>query len=173
MTKKNKYPFSICLFLAIAILAWIWRIFLSASTSDDLPAPEVDISQGERCELLYVVDGDTVAARCNGRKESIRLLRINTPERHEPGYREATEALKTLLGAEPIIVVPENPDAPERDRFGRLLAYIFIADKNVNIEIVRQGWSRYWTKYGKGRYQLDFKAAEQAARSKKVGLWAF
>ena len=59
----------------------------------------------------------------------------------------------------------ENRDKLQRDRFGRLLAYIFVGDKNINIEMVRLGHSKFYTKYGKGRYAKDFMAAEKEART--------
>ena len=58
-----------------------------------------------------------------------------------------------------------------RDGFGRLLAYVIAEGVNVNLELVRQGWSKYYTKYGKGRLQQEFEAAEAEARAGGLGLW--
>ncbi len=58
-----------------------------------------------------------------------------------------------------------------RDGFGRLLAYVIADGKNVNLEMVRQGWSTFWKKYSKGRLAAAFEAAEQEARAAKRGLW--
>jgi hypothetical protein len=44
-----------------------------------------------------------------------------------------------------------------------VLAYLFVEGTNVNVEMVRQGWSPFWTKYGRGRYAADFEAAERGS----------
>ena len=65
----------------------------------------------------------------------------------------------------------EDPANPERDEYGRLLAYVWIDGKCANVELVRGGWTKFFTKYGKGRHAADFEAAEAAARKADAGLW--
>lgn len=65
----------------------------------------------------------------------------------------------------------EKPGVEKRDGFGRLLAYVIAGGVNVNLELVRQGWSAYYTKYGKGRLRAEFEAAEREARTARRGLW--
>jgi micrococcal nuclease len=65
----------------------------------------------------------------------------------------------------------ERPEAAERDEYGRLLAYVWKGETLVNLELVRQGWTRFFTKYGTGRYAGRFEAAEEEARAAKRGLW--
>jgi ankyrin repeat protein len=48
-------------------------------------------------------------------------------------------------------------------RSGRLLAYLFADGKNVNVEMVRRGWSRFDTRWGEGRFAPAFRAAEREA----------
>jgi len=110
--------------------------------------------------VVRVVDGDTIRVRYEGRDESVRLLCINTPERVESGFEEATEAMRGLEF--------ERPGEPERDRYSRLLAYVFVDGRNVNVEMVRLGWTPFWTKYGRGRYAEDFESAEVEARAAKT-----
>jgi len=127
--------------------------------------------------VLHVTDGDTLVARLEGarieRKETIRLLNIDTPEKGEPGFDEATEALKYLVRGARIRLEFENPNAEKRDGFGRLLAYVIVNGENVNVEMVRMGWSRFYTKYGRGRLAAAFEKAESEARAQGKGLWAF
>ena len=124
------------------------------------------------CQLTYVVDGDTIHARCHGEKVKVRLLRIDTVERNEPGYAAAGAALRRLLGDGPIELEFEKPEIPVKDEYGRLLAYVRVRGENANVEMVRLGWSRFWTKYGAGRYADDFRRAEREARDAKRGMWA-
>lgn len=119
---------------------------------------------GGGCTVARVIDGDTLDVVCGGTADRVRLLRIDTPERGRPGYRGATAALAGLvLGAE-VRLEPETPGVPERDRYGRLLAYVFAGGRNVNVEMVRAGWSRFWTRYGEGRFAAEFERAERQAR---------
>ena len=113
------------------------------------------------CPVTRVVDGDTIRVLYRGRDESLRLLRIDTPERGEPGFEEATTALRGLVGGREVVLEFETPGVEERDRYGRLLAYVFAGGVNVNVEMVRLGHSRFWTKYGRGRYACDFEAAKR------------
>ena len=125
--------------------------------------------------VLKVIDGDTLVARLEGgdveRKETIRLLNVNTPEKDQPGFDEASEALKSLVRGGTIALEFAEPNVEKRDGFGRLLAFVFADGVNVNVEIVRLGWSKLYTKYGKGRLHELFVAAEKEAREAKKGLW--
>lgn len=135
------------------------------------PAP-----QPNRWFVLRAIDGDTLVLRLEGaeieRKETIRLLNVNTPEKNEPGFLEAKEALQTLVRGGTVELEFEKPDAEKRDGFGRLLAYVIAYGVNVNVELVRQGWSKHYTKYGKGRLHEEFEAAEAEAKTEKRGLWS-
>jgi micrococcal nuclease len=121
--------------------------------------------------VVFVADGDTVRVVREGAREWVRLLRIDTPERDERGYSEARDALDAMVGEKSVNLVFEKPGFPERDAHGRLLAYVFYEGRNVNVEMVRQGWSRFWTRYGKGRFSADFSRAEKEARGEGRGLW--
>ena len=106
-----------------------------------------------------------------GKKERIRFLRINTPERNHRGYHQAKKALKKLVDGRKVKIEFETLSKLERGGFGRILAYIWVEEVNVNIEMVKLGWSRFWTKYGKGKYADEFREAERVAREAKRGLW--
>jgi len=105
------------------------------------------------------------------RKETIRLLNVDTPEKDEPGFVEAKEALKYLVRGAHIRLEFEKANAEDRDGFGRLLAYVYVDEQNVNVELVRQGWSEFYAKYGRGRFANDFEAAEKEAKADGRGLW--
>lgn len=128
---------------------------------------------GEFCPVVRVVDGDAVRVMFGGKNESVRLLRIDTVERGEPGYQEAGAALAELLGNRPVCLEFETPGKVERDRFGRLLCYVFVGDLNANVEMVRLGWSKFWTRYGRGRLADQFGAAEAEAEAHGRGLAGF
>jgi len=135
--------------------------------------PRTDFEQ--RCPVVAIVDGDTVDVEWRWRgplDERIRLLNIDTPERGEPGYEKAARALKEMLQGKRVRLEFEKPGAPQRGKYGRLLVYVFTGDgTNINVELVRQGWSRYETDSGEGRYADEFRAAEAEARARRVGIW--
>ncbi len=111
------------------------------------------------CRVVRVVDGDTIRVVYKGREEPVRLLTINTPENGEPGFEEATEALRRLVQGRHVLLEFEKPGVEARDRYRRLLAYVFV---NANVEMVRLGHSPFWTRYGRGRYAHEFERALQA-----------
>lgn len=152
------------------------RLFGPPSLAPDASASGGGGSAGPRvgpCDVTRVVDGDTLHVRIAGSPtpdEKIRLLRINTPERDEPGCERATAALMALVAGGRVELEWEKPQA-ERDEYGRLLAYVWAGETLVNVELVRQGFTRFFTKYGTGRYADLFRAAEDEARTAKRGLW--
>lgn len=136
----------------------------SASESADLAAgPWVF----ERC-----VDGDTIeiSIGTSGPREKVRLLCIDTPETGQAGYAQATVALRELLQFSTLELEFENPGNPTRDRYGRVLAYVFVGGKLANYELVKQGWSDFYTDYGRGRYATCFEFAQADAKANRRGL---
>jgi len=118
-----------------------------------------------------VTDGDTLRVEYQGREERIRMLRINTPERGAPGSKQASELLRDWVQGKTVALEFEVPHQEERDKFNRLLAYVFVGETNVNLEMVRQGWSHFYVIHGEGRYANAFREAEKEARSAKRGTW--
>jgi len=166
------------LILVAALLEWSCDGRPPASASVEAASGEVAREarpgRGELWKVVRVIDGDTLVARPEARgvrAQKVRLLRIDTPERDEAGYREATEALESLVGSGSIRLEDEVPGQRRRGNHGRLLAYVFSGDLNVNVEIVRRGWSRFWTRYGRGRFAARFEAAQEEARVAGRGLW--
>ena len=158
----------------------------TASPTEEAPDTEKDAAAGaatstaptdEQWFVTRVVDGDTLGARLALpgqplRNEYIRLLSIDTPEKGEPLFSEATEALKYLVRAGDIRLEFRKPGVESRDGFGRLLADIFAGDVHVNVEMVRQGYTTYWTRYGKSRFEEAFQRAEAEAKQQGLGIHA-
>jgi endonuclease YncB( thermonuclease family) len=132
--------------------------------SADAAANVVPVDAQGPCRVHRVIDGDTVRMRCDGEEMKVRLLRIDTPEREEPRYREATEALRRLVNGRDVHFTYEEPGRPTRGNYGRLLVYLYADAKNINVEMVRAGWSRFDTRWGEGRFAGAFRAAEREAR---------
>jgi micrococcal nuclease len=165
------------LVLAFAAAGMLWRTLKPYWEGPDAEPPppaavEGPAPAGEGVPLVRVVDGDTVRVRWRGEDQPVRLLRIDTPERGQRGFGEATEALRELLGQGPVHLEFERPGREERDRYGRLLAYVHDPDgRNASVEMVRLGHSRFYERFGRGRLAAEFEAAEVEARLANAGLW--
>jgi len=127
--------------------------------------------------VVHVTDGDTIIVTQRQpdnwvRREKVRLLQINTPEKGQPLYDEAREALKEMVKGGEVALEFARADEESRDGYGRLLATVFVEDTNLNVTLVRMGMSAYWTKYGKSRkYDVAFRTAEEEARAARRGIW--
>jgi micrococcal nuclease len=121
-----------------------------------------------------VVDGDTIHVRLGARVEKVRYIGINTPEVHhptkgeEPGGREATEVNRRLVEGKRVRL---ELDVRERDRYGRLLAYVWVGDVMVNAELVRLGFAQVMTIPPNVRYQETLLKLQREARDAGRGLW--
>lgn len=84
----------------------------------------------------HVVDGDTIDVEGVGR---IRLVGVNTPERGEPGYTSATDFVKSIVEGKTVYL--NIDDAKHYDKYGRTLAVVYIDDKNLNQELLENGYA--------------------------------
>jgi len=122
-------------------------------------------AEGTPVRVARVVDGDTVELS-DGRV--VRYIGLNTPERGQPFYQEATEANRRLVaGKEGWLVL----DLQTTDPFGRTLAYLWVGEQFVNLELLRQGYANAYTAPPNVRYSDLFLAAEAEARKAGIGLW--
>lgn len=118
--------------------------------------------------VTSITDGDTFRAQVNGNRERIRMLRIDTPERNDKYYRDASRALQRLIENKTVRLEFEGR---RKDPNGRLLAYVWLDDKNINLEMVRLGWTPFDARFGEGKYATQFRAAERSARDARIGIW--
>jgi micrococcal nuclease len=116
--------------------------------------------------VAQVVDGDTIELT-NGRK--VRYIGINTPERDQPYYAEATAANRQLVEGKNIQL---EYDVETFDQYGRTLAYVWVDGLMANLEIVKRGFANAFTVPPNVRYEEQFRQAEREAREAGRGLWA-
>src|SRR3954447_24602284 len=96
--------------------------------------------------VVRVVDGDTIHVRVGGREETVRYIGVDTPESVKPGTpvqcfaKKASAFNHRLVDGERVRLVG---DAEARDRYGRLLAYVYrVRDRRfVNAALVRRGYA--------------------------------
>ena len=121
-----------------------------------------------------VVDGDTAKVYYEGRSQYVRYIGIDTPESVKPDSpvecfgEQATEANAGLIEGEDVRLVfgPER-----RDRFGRLLAYVYVSDLMVNAELLRLGYAETLTIPPNDARSEQFDRLEGQARKADLGQW--
>lgn len=126
-------------------------------------------------KVIRVGDGDTIEViplDNPDRKEKVRLLGLNAPGKGEKLFSESQKALASLVLDKTVTIEYEIEDTPARDDHNRVLAYVLIDGANINVEVVRQGWSPFSTRHGGARYAEAFNKAEAQARESKSGIWA-
>lgn len=138
---------------------------------------EKPFSSGDTYPFIRVVDGDTVIVGVEGRSEYVRLIGIDSPEPNDPDgpecyATEATEHMKELARTGTVLLRFESAQG-YRDTYGRLLAYVELADgTDLGEKMLRDGYAREFA-YGQGHTRRDsYIAAEESARSNAMGLWS-
>ncbi len=158
------------------------RSTLSATSTAVTPAPSIALKPVSSTvgyfRVTKVVDGDTIAIDMNGRTETLRLIGINTPETVDPrrpvecfGKEASANAKSLLTGVRVRLEGDSSQDA--RDKYGRMLAYVFLDDgTNFNELMIREGYAYEYTYHFPYKYQREFKEAQRMAKEGGMGLWA-
>ncbi|MDA8077829.1 MAG: thermonuclease family protein [Nitrospiraceae bacterium] len=122
--------------------------------------------------VLKVNDGDTITVVIGRRNERIRLIGMDAPElQQRPWGDRAKDYLNKLVTVSSRHVTLEY-DVERRDKYGRLLAYVRLADGRLaNEEMLRAGYAVLFTFPPNVRYVDMFTAAQQEARQKEIGIW--
>jgi micrococcal nuclease len=137
--------------------------------------------------VTRVIDGDTVRVARGGSSDRVRLLGIDTPEvfeserldrdvRETGRTREEIQALGRLssqftrrhLGGKHVSL---EFDVQQRDRFGRMLAYVWIGHTLFNMQIVREGYAQVMTIPPNVKYAEVLLACQREAQQRNRGLW--
>jgi micrococcal nuclease len=157
----------VVLAVALAALAYAW----TTRGGDDAPARDL------AGRVVQVVDGDTVRVALSGRVERVRYIGIDTPESVKPdtavqcyAHRAAAANARLVAGRRVRLVL----DVEARDRFGRLLAYVYRESDGlfVNAALVRGGFARTLTIPPNVRHAGRFAALAREARRAGRGLWS-
>ncbi|MBE3569566.1 MAG: thermonuclease family protein [Bacillales bacterium] len=132
--------------------------------------------KGLRAVVLRVVDGDTFVARLeNGKEERVRMILVDTPETKHPrlGVQpfgpEASAFTKSKLTGKTVTL---EFDVQERDKYGRLLAYVWLNHQNYNKLLIEKGLARVAVFPPNTKYVDEFRAAQAVAQKEKKGIWS-
>lgn len=188
-TMRSKLSNTLSVLLLICVLAVVQYVLPNTVPSTKTPVT-----------LISVVDGDTIKVQLDNEEVTVRYLLIDTPETKKPGEsvqpfgQEANDYNRELLSRGQIYL-EFDPLESQTDRYGRLLAYVWVDDTLVQSELVRAGLARvgymYKDRHGAAieaealhalapyAYQHDFKYThakklldmQELARSEKQHIW--
>ena len=153
------------------LFLFTYALLLSGCSNDSI------VTSPNSATVKHVVDGDTIDIAIGGNTERVRLIGINTPETKHPtkGLEcfgpEASAYTQQLLPKGTALRVERDIEA--RDKYGRLLLYVYIADSNVfvNLDLVLQGYARPMVFEPNTAHKADFAQAATQAELRNVGLW--
>jgi len=169
------------LFLAFAIVFFGGVLLgnLYQTKDSSLPLNEsfliLDPSQKIEVKIWYVIDGDTLKLESG---ESIRLIGVDANKLYKGETKipdefgnKAAELSKSWV--ENKIVLLELDKTELRDQYGRVLAYVWVDDKMLNMELIKRGFAKISQEFlnGKFKYKEMFLEAENYAKEHKLGLW--
>jgi len=151
-----------------------------SSTAENAKNAEINLI---KARVTKAVDGDTVYVKLeNGKEEKARFIGVDTPEsttQVEPYGKEAAAYTKSKLLNKDVWL---ELDVQERDKYGRLLAYVWLSpptkenDKEIrtkmfNAVLLLEGYAQVMTVPPNVKYAEYFREYQQEAREKNAGLW--
>jgi micrococcal nuclease len=152
----------------VSLAVWVACLTLAVLTVAASP-------DREQATVVSVVDGDTIWVVLNGEREKVRYIGIDAPETQHPvkgvqAYgHEAKAANRKLVEGKTVRL---EFDVGRRDKYGRLLAYVYLEDGTfVNAWLVEQGYAQVMTVPPNVKYQDLFLKLQREARDTNRGLW--
>ena len=153
------------------------RLDVVKNTKQHATAPATVLATGVY-RVLNVIDGDTIDISYNGKSERVRMIGLDTPETKDPRKpvqcfgHEASQRMRDLVAGKNVRI-EQDATQGERDKYGRLLLYIYLEDgTNVAYKMIADGYGHEYTYKIPYKYQTQFKAAQKDAENNKRGLWA-
>lgn len=150
---KSKYIILVAVLVALAV------VFKPPITGN--------IAAQEQFAVSKVIDGDTIRLSTG---EKVRFLNIDTPEVGQYLHDEATSRLKELIGNSSVTL---EPDQTNRDKYGRLLRYVYANGTMLNLVMVREGYAHAYYVAPDDKHLPEIIEAEEYARGRGLGIWQY
>ena len=156
---------ALALALALVLLGGCSELFQDDQGREPtvIPSP---VAGDESGRVTRVIDGDTIDVRIGTEVFRVRYVGINTPERDEPCYDDATAANATLVDDQVVTLVR---DVSDTDRYGRLLRYVYVGDQFVNAQLVAGGYAEAGYYPPDTAFTALFEDLEATARRNQIG----
>lgn len=170
----------------LIIVSLLFSMLIFAGCSDD-QAPNsgsltnqttnIESQLEDSYPVIRVVDGDTIIVDIDGAEERIRMIGIDTPESVHPDESKnieygkiASDFTKEQLENKAVAL---EYDVQERDKYGRILAYVYLDGKMYNKTLLEEGHAKVATYPPNVKYVDEFTALQEQARENKKGIWAY
>jgi micrococcal nuclease len=124
-------------------------------------------------EVVEVIDGDTIRVRIQNEVESVRYIGIDTPEPYRDGLPECF-SLEASLRNQDLVTGQEVAlvrDEEDRDKYNRLLRYVYLDGVLINEVLVQEGYAKTLTIPPNNRFATHLRSKELEARRAGRGLW--
>ena len=118
--------------------------------------------------MTHIVDGDTIDVQIGMSTQRVRLIGIDTPEKGDCYFDEATNKRASLIDGKTVTLVK---DVSETDRYGRLLRCVYLGAEHINETMVRQGYAMAAEYPPDTAHAADFAAAQNEALDWGRGIW--
>lgn len=142
------------------------------------PSPAKPSVPAEVATVSRVVDGDTIVVNQDGKKQTVRVIGVDTPEvvdRRRPVQcfgREASAKARQLLDGQRVTLIAD-PTQSSRDKYDRLLRYIERTDgTDFGLWMIANGYAHEYTYEIPYQRQAAYKQAQRQAREKSLGFWS-
>ena len=152
---------------AVLIVLGLWLVFGKHSNPgrpDAVPEGGYSVCKASSSALVTkVIDGDTIVVEGG---YHVRLLGIDADERGYPCFQQAKERLEELILNRKVRLVKGSSDT---DRYGRCLRYVFLGQKNIDLELVKDGLAvaRFYNE--EEEYRQEIQRAEKEAIRQGIG----
>lgn len=172
-TQTSKHPRSRLIPLVVATSIVILTL-ANLVIRDLTQASRGPTSESKTADVVRVIDGDTIKVNTHQGTETVRYIGIDTPETVKPGEkvqcfgREASDANRRLVMGHRVRLVT---DSEPRDRYGRLLAYVWSGNVFINARLIAGGYAHARQYPPNTRYAARFSELERRAKRARRGLW--
>lgn len=132
----------------------------------------------EKITFSRCVDGDTFKITVDGEEVFVRMLAIDTPESVKPDTeaeyygKEASDYTCNRLTNAKKIELEYDKNSDKTDKYGRILAWVFVDGKLLQSELVSKGYAEVAYLYNNYEYTDTLKSKEEYAKNEKLGIWS-
>lgn len=156
------------------LIVFIMMLLLTACV---IEKSNIEDSNLLKVKVERVIDGDTIVVKVDGKEEKVRFLLIDTPELNHKDFNgpqpfavEAKQFLSELIEGKSIEL---EMGISERDKYGRLLAWVFFEGKSVQELLLKNGYARVAYVYSPNvKYVDEYRVIQEEAQKKAVGIWS-
>lgn len=152
----------------ILLISLVFSLFRPRPAVDDQTKVALE---SDTVKVAKIVDGDTIKLESG---ETVRYIGIDTPETVDPRKpvqcfgKEASAKNKELVEGKSVRL---EKDVTDKDRYGRLLRYVWLGEEMVNEKLVREGYAKSYTYPPDVKYQDKIIAVQSLAQQENKGLW--